>query len=179
MNWKTQKTIYSFRRKHGKIHNLYSSNIRRSYEVTTINENGEEVAKNISYISQCIDKARFMASSLSNPANNLSEGIPRIKCKYGYDDKKREICGITYEVCDCFLEYTTLKDDLIERKCLCRNKSLMKKFLKNFLIYTSFLSTTTISLFYYCEKVFILMNIWMIQKNSMKYYLKKKNFTVT
>ena len=35
-----------------------------------------------------------------------------------------------------------------------------------------------ISLFYYCEKALILMNIWMIGKNSMKrYYLKKKIFS--
>ena len=34
------------------------------------------------------DNARFMASSLSNLVNNLSEGIHRIKCKYRHDDKK-------------------------------------------------------------------------------------------
>ena len=34
-------------------------------EVTRINKNGEEVTKNISYISQFIDSARFMASSSS------------------------------------------------------------------------------------------------------------------
>ena len=28
-----------------------------------------------------------------------------------------------------------------------------------------------------CEMVFILMNIWMIGKNSLKHYLKKKIFT--
>ena len=46
-----------------------------------IDKNGEEITKNISYISQFIDSARFMASSLSNLANNLSEGLPRIQCK--------------------------------------------------------------------------------------------------
>ena len=36
----------------------------------------------------------------------------------------------------------------------------------------------TISLFYCYEKVFILMNIWMIWKNSMEqHYLKKKIFS--
>ena len=36
----------------------------------------------------------------------------------------------------------------------------------------------TIKLFYCCEKVFILMDIWMIGKNSMKHhYLKKKNWS--
>ena len=34
-----------------------------------------------------------------------------------------------------------------------------------------------ISLFFCCKKVFILMNIWMIRKNSVKYFcLKKKIF---
>ena len=32
--------------------------------------------------------ARFMISSLSNRVNNLSEGIHKIKCKYGHDNKK-------------------------------------------------------------------------------------------
>ena len=59
-----------------------------------------------------------MTSSLSNLVNNLSEGIHKIKCKFGHDDKKWETCRITYEVCDCFLEYTSFKDDLIEYKCL-------------------------------------------------------------
>ena len=35
-----------------------------------------------------------MASSLSNLINSFSVGIHRIKCKYGYDDKKCETCGI-------------------------------------------------------------------------------------
>ena len=63
-----------------------------------------------------------MASSLSNLINNLSEGISRIKCKNGHDDKKCETCGIKYKYRDCFLEYTNFKDDFIEYKCLCRNK---------------------------------------------------------
>ena len=44
-----------------------------------------------------------MASSLSNLLNDLSEGIHKIKCKYEQNDEKCETCGITYEVCDCFL----------------------------------------------------------------------------
>ena len=57
-------------------------------EVTRIDKNGEEITTDISYILQFIDSARFMASSLSNLVNNLSEGIYRIKCKYGHDEKK-------------------------------------------------------------------------------------------
>ena len=39
-----------------------------------------------------------MASSSSNLANNLSEIIHKIKCKYGHNDKKYETCGVTYEI---------------------------------------------------------------------------------
>ena len=56
----------------------------------------KKIAKNISYILQFIDSGRFMASSLSNLVNNLSEGIHRIKCKFGHSDKKYETCGIEY-----------------------------------------------------------------------------------
>ena len=64
-----------------------------------------------------------MASSLSNLANNLSEVIHKIKCKYRHDAKKCETCGITCETYHCFLEYTNFKDDLIEYRCLCCNKN--------------------------------------------------------
>ena len=124
-----------------------------------------------------------MVSSLSNPVNNLSEGIHRIKCKYGHANKKCEICGIKCKYCDCFYEYTNFKDDLIEYKCLCCNNNFQQKFdekLKERLLHTNFRTMITISLFYYCDKLFILMNILMIRKNSMKHhYREKKIFTVT
>ena len=50
-------------------------------KVTRIDKNGKEIAKNISYILQFIDNARFMSGLLSNLVNNFSEGIHRIKCK--------------------------------------------------------------------------------------------------
>ena len=57
------------------------------------------------------------------------------------------------------------------------NTSLMKLSRNEFLIYTNFLTTAIINVFYCCEKVFILMNILMIDKNSMKHhYLKKEAF---
>ena len=70
-----------------------------------------------------------MTSSLSNLVNNLSEGIHRIKCKFGHNDKKYETLEIKYKYCDCFWEYTNFKDDLIEYKCLVCNKSCQKKVL--------------------------------------------------
>ena len=53
-----------------------------------------------------------MASSLSNLVDNLAEKIHKIKCKYGHN-KKHETCGIKYKDCECYLEYTNFKDDLI------------------------------------------------------------------
>ena len=47
-----------------------------------------------------------MASSLSNLVDNLAERIHKIKCKD----------------CDCFLEYESIKDNLIKHKCLSCNK---------------------------------------------------------
>ena len=56
----------------------------------------EKKTKNISYILQFIESARFMANSLSNLVNNLSEGIHRIKCKFGHSEKKCETCRKKY-----------------------------------------------------------------------------------
>ena len=97
-------------------------------EVTKIKKIGEEITKNIFYILQLIDSARFMASSLSNLVDNLSEWSYRSACKYGHDDKKCETCGARYKYCNCFLEYIYFKGDLIWQKCLYCNKSYEKKF---------------------------------------------------
>ena len=82
-------------------------------EVKSTDKNGEEITKNISYILQFIDSARFMASSLSNLVNNFSEETHRIKCKYKNDDKKCETCRIKYKYFNCFLKYINFKEDLI------------------------------------------------------------------
>ena len=75
---------------------------------------------------------------------------------------KFETCGIKYRYCDCFIEYPNFKDDLIECKYLRCNKSYQHKLHENlkqpFSIHTHFLTMVTISLFYCCGKVFILMN---------------------
>ena len=88
----------------------------------------EKNLQKISYILQFIDSARFRASWLSNLVNNLSEGSHRIKRKYGHDNKKCETCRIKYKYCNCVLEYTNVKDDLTEYKCLPCNKSYQQKF---------------------------------------------------
>ena len=66
-------------------------------EATRIDKNEDEITKNIFYLLQFIDSARFLASSLSNLVNNFSEGTHKIKCKHRHKyDKKYETCGIKY-----------------------------------------------------------------------------------
>ena len=53
---------------------------------------------------------------------------------------------------------------------------MFDKNLKNiFLIHASFLTIISISLFYFCKKVFIHSNIWMIGKHSMMFSHLEKN----
>ena len=108
-----------------KVHNLNSSYKKG---VTRIDKNGEKNANNIPYILHFIDSTNSMASSLSNLANHLFEVIHRIKCKYRYEDKKCETCGTKYNYCDCIIQYTHFKKDLIKYKCLCCNKNYQQKF---------------------------------------------------
>ena len=76
-------------------------------EVTKTDKNGEQITKK--YIQQFINSARFMASSLSNLVNNLSEEIHRIKCKYGHDDKKVKLVEMNTSIATVFLNIQTLK----------------------------------------------------------------------
>ena len=77
---------------------------------------------------QFIDSARFMASSLSNLVNNLSDRIHKINCRYRHVYKNCETYGIKFKYCSCFVEYTDFKDDLIKVCVLTKSisKSLMK-----------------------------------------------------
>ena len=52
-----------------------------------------------------------MATSLSNLADNLTEAIHKIKCKH----------------CDCFLDYESVKDNLMKYECLFCNKDCSNK----------------------------------------------------
>ena len=45
--------------------------------------------------------------------------------------KKCETCGLKYKDSECYLEYTRVKNDLIERKCLCYHKNYQKTFDEN------------------------------------------------
>ena len=86
---------------------LFRSNKKGSYK----NEDGNESVLTISYKIKFIDSARFMASSLSNLVDDLTKGIHKIKC----------------EDCDCFLEYESVRDNLIKYKCFPCNKDYSNK----------------------------------------------------
>ena len=94
-------------------------------EVTRTDKNGEEITKNISYISQFVDSTRLMVSSLSNLVNNPSEEIHRFKCSFGHDDKTVKLVELKMRITT---EYANFKNDLIEYKCLCCNKNYQHKF---------------------------------------------------
>ena len=81
-------------------------------EVIKVDEDGNESVVTISYKINFIDSARFIATSLSNLVDNLTEEIHKIKCKD----------------CDFFLEYERVKDSLIKYKCLSCNKNYSNKF---------------------------------------------------
>ena len=72
----------------------------------------------MSYILHFFDSARFMTSLLPNIDKNHSEGINRIKCKFGHGDLKCKTCGIRCKYCKCFLEYKHFKDYLMKYICL-------------------------------------------------------------
>ena len=60
-----------------------------------------------------------MASSLSNPVNNLAEGIHKIKCKQGLDEKNVKLVERNTK--------TASDDNLIEYMYLCYNRNYQKK----------------------------------------------------
>ena len=80
-------------------------------EVIKIDKDGNESVVTISYKIKFIDSARFMATSLSNRVDNLTEGIHKIKCKD----------------CNCFLEHETVKENSIKHKCLSCSKNYSNK----------------------------------------------------
>ena len=63
-------------------------------------------------------------------ANNLAEGIHKIKCKYRHNNKNCKTYWIKYKDSECCLEYTRYEDDSIESKCLCWNKNFQKSLMK-------------------------------------------------
>ena len=88
---RVEKVIILFRRKYW-TEKYMTCTVPIKKEVTRIDKDGEETTKDIFFILQFIDRARFMTNSLSNLVSNLSEGIHRIKweiSKHDNDDKIR------------------------------------------------------------------------------------------
>ena len=69
---------------------------------TNIDKDGNKSVVTISYKIKFIDTASFMATSLSNVVDNITEGLHKVTFKY----------------CDCFLQYESVKDKLMKYKCL-------------------------------------------------------------
>ena len=93
-----------------------------------------------------------MLISVSNPVDYPTEKNLQIKCKY----------------CGYFFEHESVNGNLIKHKRLSCNKNYannideeLKKLFKNTF---SFLIIILTNLFCYQEKVFILMNLWMMRK---------------
>ena len=132
-------------------------------EAMKFDKNGNESVVTVPYKIKFVDAARFMATSLSNLVDNLTEGIHKSK----------------YQDCDCFLEYESVKDNLIKYKCTYCSEDYsnktgekLKKRFKNTFKFTN----NDINKFCCKEKVFLLMSTWINGKNLMKYHcLKKKN----
>ena len=80
-------------------------------KVTKVDKEENENIITIFYMIKSFDSARFMASSLSNLVDNLTEGNHKITCKDS----------------DCLLEYKSIKDDFIKYKCLSCNKDYSNK----------------------------------------------------
>ena len=63
----------------------------------------KKLQENISCILQFIDSTRFMESSSSNLFNNLSEGMQKIKCKFGHDKKFEKLVELNISIVTVFL----------------------------------------------------------------------------
>ena len=83
----------------------------------------EKITEPIPYRLQFIEDKRLMACLLTSLVNSLAKENHWTKCKYGYHNKKYETCGMKYKDCQCCIEYTNVKDGLIEHKCFCCNKN--------------------------------------------------------
>ena len=59
-------------------------------DVKSIDKNGKEVTKIISYKLQFIDSVRFMVSPLSNSVDNFVDEICKIECKNEQNNKKMQ-----------------------------------------------------------------------------------------
>ena len=130
-----------------------------------------------------IDSTRFKSSTLLNLISNLSEGIIKLNVNTDTVIKNVKFLELNISISTVFWNTQILnmifKNIFVYVVTKVINKRLMKNLRNNFLIHKNILTMIRINLFYYWKIVFILMNIWIIEKYLMKYhYLKKKIFTV-
>ena len=113
----------------------------------------------ITYKTKFIDSYRFMSSSLSKLVHNLSEGIRNNKCAD----------------CESCLDYVrSTKNEKLIFKCFnCEqyykkkfNKDLIKRFASTYEFCNKDLNKFILLL---TKKVLILMNIWIVGKDSMRH----------
>ena len=105
----------------GAAHSICNLKCNIPNKMAVVSHNGSNydyhfIIKDIANEFEClkikfIDSTRFMAISLSNLVDSLAKGIHKIKCKG----------------CNCFLEYESVKDNLIKYKCLSFNKDYSNK----------------------------------------------------
>ena len=88
----------------------FSASIKK--KIVKTHKKGNETVETISYKIKFIDSVTFMAISLSNIINYLTEETCKIKCKE----------------CDCFLQHQSIKNNLIKYKCLSCNKNYSSKY---------------------------------------------------
>ena len=92
-----------------------ASSVTIKKQMTKIDNDGNENIETISYKIKFIGSMRFVATSLSKLVDNLAEEIHKIKCKD----------------CGGFLEYESVKGDLIKCKCLSCGNDYSNKFDEN------------------------------------------------
>ena len=97
-----------------------------------------------------------MTSALSNLADNFAERTHKIKCKYQHDNEKRKTFGISYKDWECCLDYSHVKNDLIDTNIRVELRNTKKKkpstqiLKRNFLIHGIILTMISINLFCSC-----------------------------
>ena len=112
-----------------------SFSVKINKKITKKDENGNKKIVNIPYRLKFIDSYRFMAASLSELVDNLSNGLRSKKCTD---------CGLN-------LEYMIAKDDILIFRCFKCKKNCEINFdielINNFSTYITFVKEILINLF--------------------------------
>ena len=68
------------------------------------------------------------SESLSNLFVNFAEESNKTKCRYEHYNKKYQTIVFKSKDCECFLQYSNVKDNLVVYICFCCNRKYQKKF---------------------------------------------------